>query len=103
MGAATTALNLSTTSTHDLGILENSAKTYPNPFADYTTISIGKSVLLSNAEIHIYDVIGKEVKVISDIQSHELTIGRDGLKNGMYFYKLINKGEEIATGKLIIK
>ena len=103
VGAATTALNLSTTSTHDLGILENSAKTYPNPFADYTTISIGKSVLLSNAEIHIYDVIGKEVKVISDIQSHELTIGRDGFTHGLSFSPLLPPGAALATGKLLLK
>jgi hypothetical protein len=103
VGAAATALNLSTTSTHDLGNIENTVRVYPNPFADYTTISIGKSVDLSNAEIYIFDVVGKEVKSISNIQSHEFTIDRSTLSNGMYFYKLINKGQKIGSGKLIIK
>jgi hypothetical protein len=103
VGIAAAALAASTVSTHNLADLQNNVSVYPNPFADNTTISIGKSVSLVNAEIHIYDVIGKEVKAISDIQSHELTIGRDGLKNGMYFYKFINNGQEIGAGKLIIK
>ena len=51
----------------------------------------------------MYDLVGKEVRLISDIQSHELMINRDNLADGMYFYKLINKGQEISTGKLIIK
>ena len=100
---AVSALNLTTLSTNDMGSLENGVKVYPNPFADNTTISIGKSVTLSNAEIHIYDVVGKEVKLISNIQSHEFTIDRNNLANGMYFYKLLNKGEAINSGKLIIK
>ncbi|MGZ6539787.1 MAG: T9SS type A sorting domain-containing protein, partial [Bacteroidia bacterium] len=103
VAAAISALNLSTVSTHDLGSLENSVKVYPNPFTDNTTISIGNAVVLSNAEIHVYDVVGKEVKIISNIQSHQFIMDRSGLSNGMYFYKLINKGQVIGSGKLVIK
>jgi hypothetical protein len=82
---------------------DNNVSVYPNPFSNEAIISIGKSVSLSNASIHMYDLVGKEVRLISDIQSHELMINRDNLADGMYFYKLINKGQEISTGKLIIK
>lgn len=90
-----------TTSVTD--IVNTEVSVYPNPFTDNVTFSIGKAVTLSNAEIHIYDVVGKEVKLISNVQSHELTIDRTGLSSGMYVYKLINKGELIGSGKLIIK
>ncbi|MGZ6519916.1 MAG: T9SS type A sorting domain-containing protein, partial [Bacteroidia bacterium] len=92
-----------TTSVKEIVNADNAVTVYPNPFTNNTTFSINKSVALLNAEIHIYDVVGKEVKTISAIQSHEFTIDRADLANGMYFYKLINKGQVIGSGKVIIK
>ncbi|CAN5397585.1 hypothetical protein BH10BAC1_BH10BAC1_05790 [soil metagenome] len=82
--------------------MSNVVSVFPNPFTDVTTIKIGKDVKLINAEIHFYDIAGKEVKVLS-VSSTEIQIDRKGLADGMYFYKLINKGEAISTGKLTIK
>ncbi|MCW3082785.1 MAG: domain containing protein [Bacteroidetes bacterium] len=75
---------------------------YPNPFSDETTISVGTSVKLDNASVHIYDMVGKEVKVVA-ATSNEIKIDRKGLAGGMYFYKLINNNQQIASGKMIIK
>ncbi|MCW3082786.1 MAG: hypothetical protein JWP12_152 [Bacteroidetes bacterium] len=75
---------------------------YPNPFTDETTISVGASVKLENASVHIYDVLGKEVKVVA-ANSNEIKIDRKGLAGGMYFYKLINNNQQIASGKMMIK
>jgi hypothetical protein len=102
-GSGVTTIHVDICAGIDESDLQNTVTVYPNPFTDNATVSIGKSVTLSNAEIRIYDIVGKEVRIISDIQSHQLTIDRKGLSDGMYFYKLINKGQEVHSGKLIIK
>jgi hypothetical protein len=78
-------------------------KIYPNPFIEYTIVSIGKAIELNGTEIRVFDILGKEVMKISNIHSYEIRIDRDDLRDGMYFYKLINNGHEINTGKLIIE
>lgn len=74
---------------------------YPNPFTSSTTLKINSATTLKNTELKIYDVLGKEVKQIP-VNSSEIAINRDELENGIYFYRLINSNEIIATGKLII-
>ncbi len=81
----------------------SSISIFPNPFSEFTTIQIGKDIKLANAEMHIYDMLGKEVKLISKINSNEIKIDSKGLSEGMYLYKFINDGETIASGKLFIK
>ena len=76
---------------------------YPNPFSDYTTVSIGKAITLNGTEIHVFDMLGKEVLIISDIHSYEVKVERKDLRDGMYFYRLINDRKEIHSGKLIIE
>ena len=76
---------------------------YPNPFADVATLRVSKDVKLVNAELHIFDMIGKEVKNMNNISSNEIRIDRKGLSGGVYFYKLLNGGKEVASGKLIVK
>lgn len=83
--------------------LQNLVSIYPNPFSESTTIKIGKDVKLINAEMHIYDILGKEVKFINAINIHEILIDCNGLSEGMYMYKFINGGKAIASGKLLIK
>ena len=75
---------------------------YPNPFSDETTISVGNSVKIENASVHIYDMVGNEVKVVA-ATSNEIKIDRKGLAGGMYFYKLINNNKQIASGKIVIR
>lgn len=87
-----------------ISMLQNSQSAiylYPNPFANTATLKINSSTILKNAEFKIYDVLGKEVKQIK-VDASEITINRDELGNGIYFYKLINDEAIIATGKLIV-
>jgi hypothetical protein len=81
----------------------NDVKVYPNPFSEFTTISIGKAIELNGTEIHVFDAIGKEVMIISDIHSYEIRIDRKDLRDGMYFFRVINNNHEISTGKMIIE
>ncbi|MBA3971096.1 MAG: T9SS type A sorting domain-containing protein [Bacteroidetes bacterium] len=99
---AITALGLSTVGINDLAVT-NALTVYPNPLKDHAVVNINKSIVLSNARFVIYDILGKEIRTIADITSHELTIDRNNIADGMYVYKLFNRGEVIGTGKLIIK
>ena len=95
MGLLSTSINSSTTS--DL------ISIYPNPFTDAATIKIGDGVKLANAELRIYDVLGKEVKRISGITNNTVLLDSKGLSHGIYVYKFFNNGAEIASGKLMMK
>lgn len=78
-------------------------KFYPNPFSTSAKIAIDPSIELNNASISIVDLVGKKVWEQSNIKSHQLTIERGDLPDGLYFYKVLNNNAEIATGKFIIK
>lgn len=81
----------------------NQVSVYPNPFTESTTITIGKDVLLNNAQFLMYDVLGKEVINMKDIRSKQFNINKNTLDSGVYFFKLINDNKGIGTGKLFIR
>jgi hypothetical protein len=76
---------------------------YPNPFADEVTFEFGNTIKLNNAELRVYDVVGKELTNINDINMNTFKFSKGKLAGGMYFYKVFNGGEKIAEGKLMIK
>jgi len=76
---------------------------YPNPFMDYATVKIGDGITLNNAQLEVYDVLGKQVKYITDITTHEVRMNRDELNSGIYFFKFINDGKVVSTGRLVIQ
>lgn len=83
--------------------LSSALTVYPNPFADFTTIKVGNDVKLVNAELHVYDMVGRDVKAITNINTNEIKIDRKGMGAGAYYYKLINGNKDVATGRLIVK
>jgi hypothetical protein len=83
--------------------LSNSVSVYPNPVNELATFTINSAVPVKDASIFITDVLGKEVMKASNIQSHEIIIDRNNLSGGIYFYKVMNNGASIGSGKLIIK
>ncbi len=99
---AIAALNASSTSVNDIESIQNPVSVYPNPFNGNTTITIDRSIQLKNAELQVYDVVGKLISV-SKIESHEFNFENTSMSEAIYIYKLINNAEQIATGKLIIK
>lgn len=76
---------------------------YPNPFSRQTTITFGSEGGLTT--IQLFDVNGRKVKTLFQQQMergrHEITINRDGLPAGNYFYRLIN-GKNSSTKKLVV-
>ncbi|PIY05368.1 MAG: hypothetical protein COZ21_04375 [Bacteroidetes bacterium CG_4_10_14_3_um_filter_31_20] len=77
-----------------------SVNVYPNPFNSSTTFEIegvDKPFIFE-----LYSIMGKQVKVISDITDKKLVISRKNLPNGIYFYKISSKNGLISAGKLIV-
>jgi len=76
---------------------------YPNPFSKSTTISFGSDGGM--VSIQMFDVSGRVVKNIlqqpMDKGKHQVTINRDDLPPGQYFYRLTN-GKTQSTKKLVV-
>ena len=75
---------------------------YPNPFTEQTTLSF------DNPQRHIhtltvYSMQGIRVKQIENITTNEVSLQRDGLPAGYYFYRLSNNEGVNATGKVLIQ
>lgn len=89
------------TGIEELTISQNEIQLYPNPFINSTTLQTTKP--LQNATLSIYDILGKEVKRIENINGTEIIISREGLKSGMYFFMLNDKKGFIGNGKIIVE
>jgi hypothetical protein len=75
---------------------------FPNPTDTNFVIRIPTGLQLKKAELKIYDLSGKEIKIVVIDQS-ETTISRKEMKNGIYFYSIFNNNKRIANGKLIVQ
>jgi hypothetical protein len=74
----------------------------PNPFTTTTTLTLQGTC--HNPSLFIYNLLGQEVRSIPIGSNTQLTINRDHLASGMYFYKLIDENKEvIGIGKMIVE
>lgn len=69
---------------------------FPNPANEAVTINM--SGIDSDAEIFVYDVLGK--KVLTQTIGNGTTISVAGLEDGIYFYTIISEGKVLKQGKL---
>ena len=72
----------------------------PNPFKDHTEITVPQ-ILEKPYSFYLYNTIGKQVRLIKDLKSGSFIIHNDGLKPGLYFYKIRSNSKEF-TGKLFV-
>ncbi|WP_396600888.1 glycoside hydrolase [Algibacter sp. R77976] len=75
-------------------------KIYPVPFSTQCTFKLPQN--LSNGKLILYNMLGKEVLEINEINSREIIVKKGSLEAGIYFYKLIEKATMLSEGKLII-
>jgi hypothetical protein len=74
----------------------------PNPFTTTTTLTLQGTY--HNASLFIYNLLGQELKSIPVGTNTQLTINREHLPAGMYFYKVIDENKEvIGIGKMIVE
>jgi hypothetical protein len=74
----------------------------PNPMIDVATIYIGSLKGTIDLDLIILDVLGKKVKTLSH-QTNIITINRNDLSSGIYFYELKNNGRKIGAGKFVME
>jgi hypothetical protein len=73
---------------------------FPNPFNNSLTIIINNATQINNAELRLYNVLGREAQNPTSLQQ-TTTINTFNLPSGIYFYRVTNNGEIIQSGKLI--
>ena len=88
------------TSVREQAISKNSILISPNPFHSSAILNLDDH--FKNAELTIYDGLGKQVKRQKLIVK-ETTVNRDGLPSGIFFFQVINDTGQVATGKFIIE
>ncbi len=76
-------------------------KVYPNPANQFTNFEFGRA--LANGSLSIYDITGKEVLNISNINTGKYTFQRDNTPGGTYMYMLKEHGKKLAFGKLVLE
>lgn len=80
-----------------------SVKTYPNPADQIVTFEIAFGNLSSEGEMDIYDSQGKIVYRISDLSQRDFKWDTSSEKPGIYFYRIMNEGKLMTSGKIIVK
>ncbi len=89
------------------GISSNSAATgvsvYPNPFHESATVSIDANTVLHNGIFTLYDITGKIVLEMKNVTSTTISINRNTLENGIYFYTFTDNGVVIGSGKIVVE
>jgi hypothetical protein len=77
---------------------------YPNPFSNSTKLEVEESRTINfPLKLSLYNLLGKEVRSISEITSNEIEIQKQNLSAGTYIYKLSGKSGNYQSGLLVIE
>jgi len=74
---------------------------YPNPFNEFTTVDIYNHSGTKQIYLEVYNSIGKCVKK-EKIMNNSITLNREGLSNGFYYYRIADETKILYSGKLIL-
>jgi hypothetical protein len=74
---------------------------FPNPFSSSSTLRLSTSI--QNGKLSIYDVLGKEVKQIKNLNGKEIIIQKENLKTGIYFFRIEDENGFVGNGKMVVK
>lgn len=102
-GSITTAwcADATVTGIHETGVKFTSV-VYPHPLTDVSTLNIDPAVNLDQAVLRLYNAQGEELRSVN-VYSHTVSIHREGLPSGLYFYQLYSKGNPQLTGRLMVR
>ncbi|MBI4945383.1 MAG: T9SS type A sorting domain-containing protein [Bacteroidetes bacterium] len=76
---------------------------YPNPFNKTAKLKIITSKNYSNIKFNVFSSLGIKVGITFSITENEITVERNDLPCGMYFYQLLDNGKILRQGKFIIE
>ena len=92
----------STDGNNEISVVSPSLLLSPNPFTTQTTLTLQGTY--HNPSLFIYNLLGQEVRSIPIGTNKQITIPRNQLPSGMYFYKLIEENKEVlGIGKMIVE
>lgn len=95
--------NCSVTSINDRNINpKQSYSVYPNPFNSFTTIKFDNPTNKIYT-LKLFNILGENVRVISNISTGKVIIRRENLKSGVYLFQLHSGSRIYAIGKLLIE
>ncbi|MAE07394.1 MAG: cadherin [Bacteroidetes bacterium] len=75
---------------------------FPNPFKESTTIKFEYDAT-NTYKLNIYDVYGKLVFTVDNITQGEISLNRDDMVNGIYFFEIRTNRVISGKGKLIVR
>lgn len=78
----------------------NVVSIYPNPFKNSIDIMVNDGVNMEDAELHVYNTLGAEVKYTT-LSKQVTNLETGNLPSGVYLYKVISNSKTIQTGRLI--
>ena len=81
---------------------KSSVLIFPNPSNNSFIIEFDNKPT-DKYTLHLFDIQGRLVRKITDIQTDRLEIERKNLKSGTYFFQLLAAEQVIATKKIVIE
>jgi uncharacterized repeat protein (TIGR01451 family) len=79
-----------------------SIKMYPNPMTESAVFEVKDYPLSIKAKFHLFDALGRTLRVENFI-GNRLDFQRNGLEQGIYFFKIEDDGQLLGSGKLIVQ
>ncbi len=73
----------------------------PNPFTNQTVFDI-TGEKLSKLDLVLFNAQGREIRYLPSL-TNRFTFERDGLPQGIYFYRINNENGIVVSGKLIVQ
>jgi hypothetical protein len=80
--------------------LEVNISVRPNPFS--SSVIIKTSIELNDATLQVYNAYGQKIKQIDTISGLEIQFFRKDLPAGIYFIRLTQNNQLLATSKMVI-
>ncbi len=97
-----TFLGGTTTDVKPVTAAEGGTSIYPNPVQGDAVLTFNTSVGINSASLFLSDVTGKLMKTVP-VTSRETNFTTIGMAPGIYFYRLVNDGANVAYGKVVIR
>lgn len=81
---------------------KTSVRIFPNPVRQVATVRLTPK-RLHPVEFRLTDLFGRPVITIGAIQAEEFSVDCNDLPAGVYLYQVVEQGQHLAAGKLVVK
>lgn len=74
---------------------------FPNPLE--TTAVLKLDAVYQELNVLIFDALGRQVAVVQEQNVSQITIAKNGLETGIYFFRVLDGESVIGSGKFVVK